>query len=297
MFSDAAASYGGGVGPGPGFAGSGIKQIAVEVDRHFLNHKKGISLTPDRDSIVVYPPSGYNPRDDHIHEGEICAQVKSLSRPSATGVLGRPAVVSNPSGLTVQGALDYPGPTGGSKPDEEKKKRYYADKALETVTPFGISRVTVAPNAPAGFMVQIGGIAQTWQTGEDFVEPGDIMYLDVPLTQDELNNADPSAPLTKRNWILKKKSSATPVLRLQDMTLDGEGHPGKAMEALLYEAFQVGQAGSVTGSDIRKNEQVQQAIQAYLVAVTNTFQTLRRLEFGTVVKGAQRGHQMLIKLA
>jgi hypothetical protein len=296
------AAYGGGGGGGggrdavPGFWPSGNVQLQVEVDRVHV-HRKAVA---GGDSIVPAAPA-YNPHDDHILEGEVCAQINTDGRRPTTGVLGHPALVSNPAGMMAPAGrtVVLPHPNAQTVGEKVANRKAEIAAAMQSVVPFGVSRVSVAPNAPAGFVVQIGGLAQTRQIGEEFVQPGDDLYLDAPFTDDELRPANPDAPLTKRNWVLHKVTTSSAAVALLEMTRAGNNGdaPGRAMIKLIeaVSAVRAGRPGANAEQVLRELD-VQRAIEAYHTEVMNTFQVLRRLHFGTVVRGARRGEAMLVHL-
>lgn len=278
--------------PAAGYWPSGLVQLQVEVDKQHLHSK--VVMTKDGgvdERLVVGVPAMYNPLDDHILEGELVAQINHESRRPTVGPLGHPALVSNPSGLKARSTYNHP----GRNPSEKQKKLAYRAEALTRVIPFGVSRVNVGPGAVAGFIAQVGGLAQMYQIGEEFTQPGDIVTIDVPHLPEHDRPSNPGAPLMKSNWIATKIEHATPMAALLDDTLHHHGPAGEAMIRLIGAIVEETEMDDDPYA-IRTGAAVQQAIGQYHVAMANTYQVLRRLELGVVVRGAMRGEAMLVKL-
>lgn len=275
--------------PAPGYFPSGLVQIQVEVDKAHLNRKISIAQDGATSRAVVAVAAMYNPLDDHILEGELVAQINIESRRPTTGKLGHPALVSNPSGLMPDAGFNHDG-----LPEHEEAARIA--NALEHVIPFGVSRVNVGPESQTGFVAQIGGIAQTPQIGEEFTQPGDLVVLGVPTEDEQKRPANIGAPLTKVNWVAKKIQHATPMLALLNATQSGTGNTGLAMLKLIKAIRAAPTRAYHPNEYILGDNAVQGAIREYHAQMANTYQVLRRLELGVVVRGGMRGDPMLIKL-
>lgn len=287
---------------GPGHYISGLVQIQVEVDNRLKGRLGAASKTGGgaKSNLLYANLVSDNPRDRHILEGELVAQINRKGQRSTTGVLGHPALVSNPVGVELptgyKKLLGLPASANSrdAAAHEQVAFRHAAREVLKYVIPFGVSRYTVMPGASAGFVAAIAGVLKIINMGEEFLQPGDIITLDLPSPYDleTMRPSDPAAPLTKHNWIARKVAYATPAIALRDEMLDPTSDVGRAIVMLLYHA---GVTEERAIELVKNNEKVRDAIRSVHQEQMNTFQMLRRLELGMVVRGARRGEPCLAK--
>ena len=154
--------------------------------------------------------------------------------------------------------------------------------------PKRITRFKFAPGGPIK-------IRCANQSGEEYVEAGDTLYLDAPRTEHEMTPSDPTAPMSKCNWVLRKRESSSPWAAMVDQMKYGFGETGFAMRALL-DAYVAALARTGSADQAYADPEVQRAMGELIAQQSNTTQVLRRLEFGTAMSGAPKGAHVLIAM-